>query len=66
MQEALDYMSRMYWNFGENGMRIGWDIVALIVGLLMFEWGNRTKEHPLQFEKLGKIGRFGVYFVLIY
>ncbi|MEL6718212.1 MAG: MBOAT family O-acyltransferase [Bacteroidota bacterium] len=66
VQQAFEYIGKIFWNFGSETMRIGWDIPLLILGLLMFEWGNRTKEHPLQFEKLGKMGRFAVYLILIY
>ncbi|MEN0048283.1 MAG: MBOAT family O-acyltransferase [Bacteroidota bacterium] len=64
--DAFSYFARIFWNFGEASMKIGWDIPLLIIGLLCFEFGNRAKEHPLQFEKLGKLGRFAVYFILIY
>lgn len=64
--QAFDYFVRMFWNFGVETMRIGWDIPALILGLFLFEWGNRTKEHPLQFERFGKGARFATYFILVY
>ncbi|MEM9848795.1 MAG: MBOAT family O-acyltransferase, partial [Bacteroidota bacterium] len=52
--DAFSYMGKIFWDFGERSMQIGWDIPLLVLGLLAFEWGNRTKEHPLQFEKFGR------------
>lgn len=66
IEQAFDYMSRMYYNFGDHKIPIGWDIAALIGGLIAFEWGNRTKEHPLQFVQFNKPMRLLTYFVLIY
>ncbi|MEM9884821.1 MAG: MBOAT family O-acyltransferase [Bacteroidota bacterium] len=64
--DAFSYMSKIFWDFGARTMPIGWDIPLLVLGLLAFEWGNRMKEHPLQFEKFGRTERLLTYFVLIY
>lgn len=64
--QAFDYIGRIFWNFQDQLIPIGWDIVLLISGMLAFEWGNRHKEHPLQFERFGIGARVATYFILIY
>jgi hypothetical protein len=66
INQAFDYIGNLYNNIGKETMSIGWDIPLLLLGLIAFEWGNRTKEYPLQFVKFNKPMRLLTYFVLIY
>jgi D-alanyl-lipoteichoic acid acyltransferase DltB (MBOAT superfamily) len=64
--DAFRYIGRVFWNPEGMWMPIGWDIPLLLSILFVLEWGNRHKEHPLQFERFGKGMRLATYFGLVY
>ena len=67
IHHAISYLSAIFdnnsfWNVQNYFL----GSLPLILIMLLFEWFHRTEEHPINFPKLSKISRFGVYFFLGY